>query len=96
MAIPARTAPVVTGRVLQDVSKPSYDELLERLAALEAEKEAQKGEVSFVVKKNDKGKLFGTFKHGLSKEAWPVSTTPAVWRVILANIKMIESKLPKA
>lgn len=77
--------------VLKDVSKPSYEELLQMVAELKA-KTAPTGTVSFG--KSEKNPKFWTFKHGC-KDAWPVSTTADAWRVILANVKMIETKLPK-
>lgn len=78
--------------VLKDVSKPSYEELLAQVAELKA-KTAPSGVVSFG--RSEKNPKFWTFKHGC-KDAWPVSTTPDAWRIILANIEMIKTKLPKA
>lgn len=77
--------------VLKDVSKPSYEDLLAMVAKLQAEKVGS-GTVSF--SQSEKNPKFFTFKHGV-KDAWPVSTTPAAWRAILANVDMIKSKLPK-
>jgi hypothetical protein len=70
--------------------KPTYDELVAQLAAIRAAKPV--GVISFG--RSDKNPKFFTFKHG-NKEAWPVSTTVEAWRTILANVKMIEAKLPK-
>ena len=81
----------VTGRVLQDVSKPTYEELLEMLAAEKAKHAAPASPVSFGPTKNPK---FWMFKHG-TKDAWPVSTTVDAWRVIVANIEVIKRGLPK-
>jgi hypothetical protein len=75
-------------------AKPTYEELLALLAAEKAKNVGTvTGKVDFG--QSEKNPKFFIFKHGLAAEAWPVSTTPKVWRVIIANIKMIESKLPK-
>lgn len=78
--------------ILKDVSKPSYEELLAEVARLKASAPAP-GAVSF--SQSEKNPKFFTFKHG-TRDAWPISTTPAAWRAVIANIKMIEAKLPKA
>ena len=78
--------------VLQDVSKPTYEELLQMLADEKAKRSAPTGAVGFA--RSEKNPKFWTFKHGTAG-SWPVSTTPDAWRAIVANIKMIEAKLPK-
>lgn len=72
--------------------KPTYEQLLKMVSDLNAKLNTPSSPVSFG--QSEKNTKFFTFKHGL-KEAWPVSTTPEVWRSILANAKMIEAKLPK-
>ena len=75
-------------------AKPTYEELLAMLTAEKAKNAGSvAGKVSFG--QSEKNPKFFIFKHGLAAEAWPVSTTPKVWRAIIANIKMIEAGLPK-
>jgi hypothetical protein len=85
----------MAGKVLNDLTaKPTYDELLAMLQAEKAKNATPTtGKVEFG--QSEKNPKFFIFKHGLAAEAWPVSTTPKVWRVILANVKLIEAKLPK-
>lgn len=79
--------------ILKDVSKPSYEELLAEVAALKAAQANPASAIGFAQSKTNP--KFWTFKHG-TRDAWPVSTSVPAWRAILANVKMIESKLPKA
>jgi hypothetical protein len=76
------------------VTKPTYDELVAMLMAEKAKNSSGSNkEVTFG--RSERNPKFYTFKHGISGEAWPVSTSAKVWRMILANAKLIEANLPK-
>lgn len=77
---------------VKPAAKPSYDELAAMVAKLLEEKNTPSSPVAFG--QSEKNPKFYTFKHGL-KDAWPVSTTPEVWRSIFANQEMIKAKLPR-
>jgi hypothetical protein len=77
-----------------------HEDLVAKLADLEArekalaEREAQlaasNGAVGF--SRSEKNPNFYSFKHG-TRGAWPVSTTPEAWRVIVANIHLVKKGL---
>jgi hypothetical protein len=61
-----------------------------KIAELEAAAAKSNGPIGFA--KSEKNDKFWTFKHG-TRGAWPVSTTPEAWKVIIANVDLIKRSL---
>ena len=87
----------VSGQVLQDLTKPSYDELVAMVASLQADKANTKVRgPSFT--RNKEGKDSFTFAHNTGeKGVYPWISAPGhIWRIVLDNVKMIDAKLKEA